>query len=129
MERQQLGPQVRVLSLNIEDVPASFVAVQVPGDHGTVQGIGTGVLELGQLAGGEVPGEVGLLLPGIAVVVLVLVDEGRALSALSGEVLDLRRHPTGVSLTPNLPEDSEAHHSLREVTHVASVAIRRLTIV
>ena len=129
MESQQLGPEVRVLPLDVKNISSTLITVQVARDHGTVQGLGGGVLELSQLAGGKVPGEVGLLLPGVAVVVLVLVDEGRALGALPGEVLHLGRHPAGVPLHPDLSECGEAHHPLSEVANVAPVAVRRLTVV
>ena len=45
-----------------------------------------GELELRQLAAGQVPGELGALLPGVAVVRLVLVDEVGVLGALSRQV-------------------------------------------
>lgn len=129
MKSQQLGPEVGVLPLNVKNISSPLIAVQVACDHGTIQGLGGRVLELLELTGGQVPGEVGLLLPGVTVVLLVLVDEGRALGALPGKVLYLVGHPAGVSLHPHLSQCGEAHHPLGEVANIASVAVRRLTVV
>ena len=57
-------------------------------------------LELGQLAAGQVPGELGALLPGVAVVGLVLVGEVGVLRALPRQVGHLRRHAARVPLHP-----------------------------
>ena len=74
MQSRQLRPEVRVLPLNVKDIAPSVVTVQVASDHGPIQSLGSRVLELRQLAGGKLPGEVRLLLPGVAVVLLVLCD-------------------------------------------------------
>ena len=57
-----------------------------------------GELELRQLAAGQVPGELGALLPGVAVVRLVLVDEVGVLGALARQVGHLGRHAARVPL-------------------------------
>ena len=55
-------------------------------------------LELRQLAAGQVLGELGALLPGVAVVRLVLVDEVGVLGALARQVGHLGRHAARVPL-------------------------------
>ena len=57
-----------------------------------------GELELWQLAAGQVPGELGALLPGVAVVRLVLIDEVGVLGALTCQVGHLGRHAARVPL-------------------------------
>ena len=102
MKLHQVAPDLLVLPLHLHQVAASTVRVEICHDDESIELLGSSVLELGHQTRGQLLGQVGLLLPGVAVVLLVLVGDHGLLGALTSQVHHLRRNSTRVPLNPNL---------------------------